>query len=127
MSVAVLEALELDRFLRERHRKLSQRFFVRAAKIVDAPWSMAAGNDLRMPDVPGKRALAGHFLHWYLAKLNIAARYDRSAVIAFQNAQNLLASPQSLLKPALMAKVLSAAISFRPTTQASAKSAQQTA
>jgi 2-polyprenyl-6-methoxyphenol hydroxylase-like FAD-dependent oxidoreductase len=127
MSVAVLEAVELDRALREKSRKLAQCFFARAAKIVDAPWSMAAGNDLRMPDVPGKRTLVGHFLHWYLAKLNMAARYDRSAVIAFQEAKNLLAPPQSLLKPTLMARVLSTAFSLRPMTRASAKSVQQTA
>jgi 2-polyprenyl-6-methoxyphenol hydroxylase-like FAD-dependent oxidoreductase len=127
MSVAVLEAVELDKALREGPRKLAGRFFARAAKIVDAPWSMAAGNDLRMPDVPGKRTVMGRFLHWYLAKLNMAARYDMSAVIAFQKAKNLLAPPQSLLKPQLMARVLAAAFSLRPMTRASAKSAEQTA
>jgi 2-polyprenyl-6-methoxyphenol hydroxylase-like FAD-dependent oxidoreductase len=127
MTVAVLEAAELDKALREGSRRLARRFFARAAKIVDAPWSMAAGNDLRMPDVPGKRNLPGHFLHWYFAKLNMAASYDKSAAIAFQQAKNLLAPPQSLLKPSLMAKVLSVAISLRPTAPASAKSAQQTA
>ena len=127
MSVAVLEAGELDKTLQQGCRKLAQCFFARAAKIVDAPWSMAAGNDLRMPDVPGKRTVAGHFLHWYLAKLNMAARYDMSAVMAFQKAKNLLAPPQSLLKPSLMARVLSAAFSLRPVTRTSAKSAQQTA
>jgi 2-polyprenyl-6-methoxyphenol hydroxylase-like FAD-dependent oxidoreductase len=66
MTVAVLEAVELDNVLREGSRKFAQSFFARAAKIVDAPWSMAAGNDLRMPDVPGKRTVIGRFLHWYL-------------------------------------------------------------
>jgi 2-polyprenyl-6-methoxyphenol hydroxylase-like FAD-dependent oxidoreductase len=127
MSVAVLEAIELDKALQGRRRKLAQRFFAQAAKIIDAPWSMAAGNDLRMPDVPGKRTVVDHLLHWYIAKLNMAARYDMSAVIAFQNARNLLAPPQSLLKPTLMAKVLSTAVSIRPMTRPSAKSAQQTA
>jgi 2-polyprenyl-6-methoxyphenol hydroxylase-like FAD-dependent oxidoreductase len=123
MTVAVLEAVELQKVLRKGSRKFAQNFFARAAKIVDAPWSMAAGNDLRMPDVPGKRTVIGRFLHWYLAKLNMAARYDMSAVMAFQRAKNLLAPPQSLLKPQLMAKVLSAAFSLRPMTRASAKSA----
>jgi 2-polyprenyl-6-methoxyphenol hydroxylase-like FAD-dependent oxidoreductase len=127
MSVAVLEAVELHKTLREGSRKLAQKFFARAAKIVDAPWSMAAGNDLRMPDVPGKRTVVGRFLHWYLAKLNMAARYDMSAVMAFQKAKNLLAPPQSLLKPQLMARVLSTAFSLRPMARSSAKSAQQTA
>lgn len=127
MSVAALEAVELDKALRYRSRKLAQSFFASAAKIVNAPWGMAAGNDLRMPDVPGKRTLVGRFLHWYLAKLNMAARRDESAVIAFQKAKNLLAPPQSLLKPSLMARVLSAAIFFRPMARVPAKSAQQTA
>ena len=127
MTVAVLEAIELDKALREGPRRLAQRFFFRVAKIVDAPWSMAAGNDLRMPDVPGKRTVIGRCLRWYLAKLNMAARYDRTAVMAFQKARNLLAPPQSLLKPSLMARVLSAAVSLRPMTRASAKSAEQTA
>jgi len=127
MTVAALGAVELDKVLRERPRNLAQKFFARAAKIVDAPWSMAAGNDLRMPDVPGKRTVVSRFLHWYLAKLNMAARCDMNAVIAFQKAQNLLAPPQSLLKPSLMARVLSAAISLRSIPRTSAKSAQQTA
>jgi len=80
-----------------------------------------------MPDVPGKRTVIDRFLHWYLAKLNMAARYDMSAVMAFQKAKNLLAPPQSLFKPQLVARVLSAAFSLRPMTRASAKSAQQTA
>jgi 2-polyprenyl-6-methoxyphenol hydroxylase-like FAD-dependent oxidoreductase len=126
MSVAVLEAVELHKVLREGSRKFAQRFFARTAKIVDAPWSMAAGNDLRMPDVSGKRTVGGRFLHWYLAKLNMAARFDMSAAMAFQKARNLLAPPQSLLNPTLMVRVLSAAFSLRPMTRASAKSAQQT-
>ena len=127
MTAALLESVELDKALQEGSRHLARRFFARAAKIVDAPWSMAAGNDLRMPDVPGKRTLVGHVLHWYLAKLNMAARYDKSAVIAFQKAKNLLAPPQSLFKPSLMARVLSTAISLRPVTRVPEKSAQQTA
>jgi hypothetical protein len=127
MTVATLEAVELDKALREGSRKLAQKFFARAAKIVDAPWSMAAGNDLRMPDVPGKKPVMGRVLHWYFAKLNMAARYDMNAVMAFQKAKNLLAPPQSLFKPQLIAKVLSSAFSLRPMTRASAKSAQQTA
>jgi 2-polyprenyl-6-methoxyphenol hydroxylase-like FAD-dependent oxidoreductase len=127
MTVAAMEAVELDKALRAGPRKLAQKFFARAAKIVDAPWSMAAGNDLRMPDVPGKRTVVGHILHWYLAKLNMAARYDMTAVLAFQKARNLLAPPQILFKPTLVARVLSTAISLRPVTRATAKSAQQTA
>jgi 2-polyprenyl-6-methoxyphenol hydroxylase-like FAD-dependent oxidoreductase len=127
MTVAVLEAVELDKALRVRSRKLARSFFSRAAKIVDSPWRMAAGNDLRMPDVPGKRTVMDHVLHWYFGKLNMAAGHDRAAVLAFQKARNLLAPLQSLLKPALLGKALSAAISSRQVTRASARAAQQAA
>jgi 2-polyprenyl-6-methoxyphenol hydroxylase-like FAD-dependent oxidoreductase len=127
MTVAAMEAVELDSALREGSQQFAQRFFARAAKIVDAPWSMAAGNDLRMPDVPGKKPLMGRILHWYLAQLNMAARHDKVAVMAFHNARNLLAPPQTLFKPSLMARVLSGAISLRPLAPVSRKSAQQTA
>jgi 2-polyprenyl-6-methoxyphenol hydroxylase-like FAD-dependent oxidoreductase len=127
MTVAALEAAELDKVLRERPTNLAHTFFARAAKIVDAPWSLAAGNDLRMPDVPGNRTLGGRFLNWYIAKLNTLAAHDPTAVLAFQNVQNLLAPPQSLLEPALVARVLSAALPFRSIPRASGKSAQQQA
>jgi hypothetical protein len=71
--------------------------------------------------------VASRVLSDYFHKVNMAARYDMSAVMAFQKAKNLLAPPQSLLKPSLMARVLSAAFSLRPVTRTSAKSAQQTA
>jgi 2-polyprenyl-6-methoxyphenol hydroxylase-like FAD-dependent oxidoreductase len=127
MTVAVLEALQLDKVLREGTRKLAEKFFMSAAKVVDAPWSMAAGNDLRMPDVPGKRTLGGRILDWYLAKVNTVATYDSSVAVAFQNVQNLLAPPQSLFKPALVARVFSNSHSVRPMTRTSEKSAQQAA
>jgi hypothetical protein len=68
-----------------------------------------------------------HVLHWYFGKLNMAAGHDRAAVLAFQKARNLLAPLQSLLKPALLGKALSAAISSRQVTRASARAAQQAA
>jgi 2-polyprenyl-6-methoxyphenol hydroxylase-like FAD-dependent oxidoreductase len=127
MTVATLEAVQLDQVLREQPKKLAQSFFARAAKIVDAPWSMAAGNDLRMPDVPGNRTLAGRILDWYLSKVNTDATHDSTAALAFQSVQNLLTPPQSLFKPSLMARVFSNSRSARPIARTPSKSAQQAA
>jgi 2-polyprenyl-6-methoxyphenol hydroxylase-like FAD-dependent oxidoreductase len=41
MSVAALEALELDKVLRNGSKNLAQRFFAQAAKVVDSPWKIA--------------------------------------------------------------------------------------
>jgi len=110
MSVAALEALELDMALQNRSGNLAQRFFVQAAKVVDMAWRMA-GNDLRMPEVDGPKTLTSRVLNWYVAQLHINAQSDTSTAMAFQNVTNLLAQPQTLLKPGLAARVLSAAFS----------------
>ena len=51
MSVAAMEATALDESLTEGEGNLAGRFFQRAAKIVDIPWSIAVGADLRIPEV----------------------------------------------------------------------------
>jgi 2-polyprenyl-6-methoxyphenol hydroxylase-like FAD-dependent oxidoreductase len=114
MSVAALEALELDKALQVGSTSLARRFFAQTARIVDVPWSIAAGNDLRMPGVTGSRTPLVRFLNWYVAKLHVAARHDSSLAMAFQKVASLLVPPQSLLRPTLIARVFSAAFSCRP-------------
>ena len=114
MSVAALEAVELDKALRAGSTNLARRFFAQTAKIVDVPWSIAAGGDLRMSETAGQRTLMVRFLNWYIARLHVGARSDASLALAFQNVSGLLAPPQSLFKPGVTARVLSAAFSYRP-------------
>lgn len=106
MSVAALEAVELDKALRHGSKKLAKRFFAQTAKVVDSPWSIAAGNDLHMPGVAGRKTLMTRFFNWYIAQLHISARTDSRMAMAFQNVTNLLASPQNLLKPQIALRVL---------------------
>jgi 2-polyprenyl-6-methoxyphenol hydroxylase-like FAD-dependent oxidoreductase len=106
MSVAALEAVELDKALQHGSKNLAQRFFAQAAKVVDSPWSMAAGNDLRIPGVAGPKSSTTRFFNWYVSELHIGARTDSSMAMAFKNATNLLAPPQSLLKPQIAVRVL---------------------
>ena len=114
MSVAALEALQLDKALQVGSTSLARRFFAQIATIVDVPWSVAATNDLRMPGVAGSRTPLVRFLNWYVAKLHLGARQDSSLAMAFQKVASLLVPPQSLLKPSVIARVLSAAFSYRP-------------
>jgi 2-polyprenyl-6-methoxyphenol hydroxylase-like FAD-dependent oxidoreductase len=110
MSVAALEALELHKALKEGREKLSSRFFAQAARIVDIPWSIAAGNDLRFPEVNGSRTAMTRFLNWYVGRLHAGARKDQSLAMAFHKVASLLASPESLLRPRMVARVLSSAL-----------------
>ena len=106
MSVAALQAMELNAALRKGSEELSYHFFARAAKVVDVPWSIAAGSDLRMPEATGQRSAMLKFTNWYIAKLHKAAHTDQALTFAFLNVANLLAPPSSLMHPHLMLRVL---------------------
>jgi 2-polyprenyl-6-methoxyphenol hydroxylase-like FAD-dependent oxidoreductase len=110
MSVAVLEARELDRTLRAGSAEVARHFFARIARIIDTPWSIAAGNDLRLSGVTGSQPLGDRFLNWYIARLHAGARTDASLGMAFQKVANLIAPPHSLLRPDIVARVISAAL-----------------
>ena len=106
MSSAALQAVELARILDKGSDDLAQRFFTQAAKVVDIPWSIAAGNDLRMPEATGRRNAMTNFMNWYMAKLHKAAHHDPVLAWAFLQLTNLLASPPSVLHPRVVARVL---------------------
>ncbi len=106
MTVASLEALELAAAVAQGKADLARRFLPRAAKVVDTPWSMAVGNDLRMPEVTGPRTLVGRVLNAYLCKLHRAAHHDPAVALAFHKVGNLLAPPPSILDPRIALRVL---------------------
>lgn len=106
MSVAALQAVQLAKSLAEGSGDLGRRFFARAAKVTDIPWSIAAGNDLRMPETVGPRNAGVNFVNWYMAKLHKAAHRDPVPALAFHKVANLLAEPASVLHPRVALRVL---------------------
>ncbi len=105
MTVAAEEALALQRCLRAGSNDLARRFFGAAAKIVDIPWDIAVGNDLRHPRVKGARPLMLRFINWYIGKLHLAATRDSTLATAFLEVVNLMMPPSSLLSPAVAWRV----------------------
>jgi hypothetical protein len=105
MSVAALQAMELQHTLAESPDDLAARFFERASKVIAIPWAIAAGNDLRMQETNGQRSLKTRFLNWYMARLQRAAHRDASVALAFHHVANLLATPPSLLHPRTVCRV----------------------
>ncbi|HJU41282.1 MAG TPA: FAD-dependent oxidoreductase [Vicinamibacterales bacterium] len=105
MSVAALQARALASSLNGGREGLAKRFFTAAAKVVDNPWLMAVGGDLRYPTVEGPRTAMGNFVNWYLGKLHIASRKDPALTLAFHTVANLLADPPTLLKPNIAYRV----------------------
>ena len=102
MSVAASEAKALDECLQESTTSLAKRFYARAAKIIDIPWMIATGEDLRYPDVVGKRAPGSRLINRYLESVHHVAGIDETVCRKFFDVLSLLASPMSLLKPAFM-------------------------
>jgi hypothetical protein len=106
MTVAAQEAAALDACLRQGSDNLAQRFFKAAARVVDVPWDIAVGNDLRHPAVQGARPAMVRFINWYIGKLHLAAQHDEILTNAFLRVANLVAAPPTLLSPAVVWRVL---------------------
>ena len=106
MTVAAQEAAALDTCLKQGLDNLAQRFFKEAAAVVDTPWDIAVGNDLRHPAVQGPRPAMVRFINWYIGKLHIAARHDQILTYAFLRVANLVAAPPTLLSPSVAWRVL---------------------
>lgn len=106
MSVAALEAEVLQGCLAAGTEDLAARFFAAASQLVDIPWSIAVGGDLRFPEVIGKRSPIQPLINWYLTKLHRAAQVDPQMVRTFGLVANLRAAPKSLLHPRVVGRVL---------------------
>ncbi len=115
MSVAAMEALDLQQTLRQGMDGLWRRFFRRAAKSIDIPWQIVVSGDLRFPEVEGKRTPAIRLINAYMERLHRAAHGDPVIARAFNDVAGLLAPPQSLMRPGIMWRVLRENLRRRPT------------
>jgi 2-polyprenyl-6-methoxyphenol hydroxylase-like FAD-dependent oxidoreductase len=112
MTVAAVEALALRELLAATRpgddADLARRFFRRAAKIIDVPWGIAAGGDLRMPEVPGPRPAMVRLVNAYVARVQAAAAVDATVGLAFLRVANTVDRPEKLLRPSVALRVLRA-------------------
>ncbi|MFG1831000.1 NAD(P)/FAD-dependent oxidoreductase [Micromonospora chersina] len=106
MTVAAAEAVVLRDCLRRGRRDLPRRFFAAAAKVVDVPWDMAVGADLRHPAVVGPRSGRTRFLNGYVTRLHAAAARHPVVGRRFLSVANLMTPPPGLFGPGIVARVL---------------------
>jgi flavin-dependent dehydrogenase len=105
MSVAALQAADLDQLLHERFDRqeglqgIAKPFFQRAAKSIQNPWEIAVGEDFRFPETVGKRSPATSFINGYMDWIHRATHHDQDVCHAFVRVMNLLAPPRSLFRP----------------------------
>jgi 2-polyprenyl-6-methoxyphenol hydroxylase-like FAD-dependent oxidoreductase len=107
ITVAALEALLLRRLLATSgtHR-LAPRFFRGAARLIDGPWSIAVGQDLRFAEVEGRRGPKVRFVNAYVHRLHLGATADPVLGGAFLRVLNLVDPPTALLAPGVALRVL---------------------
>jgi 2-polyprenyl-6-methoxyphenol hydroxylase-like FAD-dependent oxidoreductase len=110
MSVASIEAMKLREHLRRGVAPDSMAFLRDVSKVVDIPWEISAGGDLDFPGVEGKRTLKVRAGNAYMARLQYAASKDSRVTEGFMRVAGLIDPPTSLMRPAMLARVLRHAV-----------------
>ncbi|MEU6494451.1 hypothetical protein ABZ890_29315 [Streptomyces sp. NPDC046984] len=108
MSVAALEGLLLVNLLRETREGLGRRFLAAAAQLLDTPWGIVAGGDLRFPQAEGTRTPRTKEFSEYLTRYRVAAHRDADLVTTFLRVTNMLEDPSALMAPQVVARVAAA-------------------
>jgi 2-polyprenyl-6-methoxyphenol hydroxylase-like FAD-dependent oxidoreductase len=106
MTVAALEGTVLRNCLAEGTADLGRRFFRGAARIVDIPWDISVGADLRFPDVEGQRTAKVRMVNRYLERVHRAAEHDPGVGRAFLRVVNMIDRPERLMAPGTALRVL---------------------
>ncbi len=105
MTIAALDALALRECLQNSGNDLRHRFFAETAKSIGVAWRMAAGNDLRFPEVQGRRTLSSAVTNrcadWALA----ACATDAVVAERFFRVNNFIDPPSRLLHPSFAFQV----------------------
>lgn len=117
MTSAALQAAALDQLLHERQSLagLWWHFFQAAAKVVDIPWQLAAGEDFRFPETEGQRPAGVDLINRYVTQVHRATHHDPVVYAAFLRVMNLMAAPTSLFHPRILWRVLWAKPHHQPT------------
>jgi 2-polyprenyl-6-methoxyphenol hydroxylase-like FAD-dependent oxidoreductase len=105
MTVAAIDTLVLARHVTDGPPDPA-RYFSDLARVIDAPWDMAAGADLGFAGTKGRRTLKVRMGNAYIPRLQAAAVRDGSLSVAFLRAAGLVDPPQALLRPGVVARVL---------------------
>ncbi len=106
MTVASLEAMTLLAQLRKGAPPDALTYFRDISTVIDAPWSIAAGNDLAWPGVEGERNEAIEEMNAYMGRLMFAATKDSVVTGAFMRVAGLIDPPEALMKEDLYLRVM---------------------
>jgi 2-polyprenyl-6-methoxyphenol hydroxylase-like FAD-dependent oxidoreductase len=105
LTVAALEGLILQECLAKGLSSIGRRFFRRASRTVDIPWSTAVLNDLRFPEVFGKRTAMVKFLHGYMPRVFARGVHDTVVARTVLDVVHMAKAPPALLSPGMLWRV----------------------
>jgi hypothetical protein len=114
MACAALQADALGETVREvgvRSVELPPRFHRRAARIIDAPWSIAVGADFLHPKTAGPKAWGTDQVNGYVLRLVKATQTSVQLARSFNLVLNLAQPTSSLARPSVVARVLASSVS----------------
>jgi 2-polyprenyl-6-methoxyphenol hydroxylase-like FAD-dependent oxidoreductase len=98
---------ELDRAGAIDH-SFTRRYFKAASRTVNTPWSIAVGGDFAYEDTKGKKPVGTDLLNRYVDRVIKAGQHDDEVVIRLNEALALVRSPNTLMAPTFMLRVLRA-------------------
>src|SRR5205085_1560876 len=93
--------------------ELPRRFHRRAAKIIDAPWSIAVGADFLHPKTEGPKAPGTDLVNRYVLRLIKATHHSVKLAKTFNGVLNLVEPPTSLMRLSVVGRVLASSMPGR--------------
>lgn len=109
MSIAVLEALALQKILQEQKGSLQETitaFHNKVAKIIAPIWKMVITEDFRYPDIIGKKPIELKIQQWYAKQIYLLSTEKRDIYDHFIKVMNLVEPISFLMKPRILGSVL---------------------
>lgn len=113
MTACALQALELERCALLPSERRWRTFFRAAGRVIDTPWRLAVGNDLRFDGIDAPRPLSTRVVNWYVRHVHAAAQHDARIVGEFLRVVNLMAAPTRLFSPTVLWRVVNGAVRAR--------------
>lgn len=95
---------------------LHARYFARIAELVNAPWETSVTSDLQHDFIPGERTPQIRVSNALVRHITVAAQHDPKIAVAMLNIGHLVAPPESIMKPGMLARILWARLKGDPPT-----------
>jgi 2-polyprenyl-6-methoxyphenol hydroxylase-like FAD-dependent oxidoreductase len=109
MSIAILEALALQRLLSENNTSLQgaiKAFHKKTAKIIAPIWNMVLMEDFRYPNVVGKKPTGLIVQQWFSKRIFLLSAQNQHVYDTFIKVMNLVQPMTILMHPKIILSVI---------------------